>query len=91
MLCLERANECVLDKWFAWGELVEGGGGGVGRRKLCHIIIFSKNLPHVIVLALNIMKLLYIKDFVCLIKWSSFLMPFGTGKIAGLEFTMAVR
>ena len=31
-----------------------------------------------------------IKAFVCLIKLSSFLMPFGTGKIAGLEFTMAI-
>ena len=48
--------------------LLDGGGGrggldwGVGevgrRKKLCHFIIFSKNLPHVIVLALNIMKLL---------------------------------
>ena len=31
-----------------------------------------------------------IKAFVCLIKLSRFLMPFGTGKIAGLEFTMAI-
>ena len=31
--------------------------GEVGRRKLYHII-FSKNLPHVIALALNIKKLL---------------------------------
>ena len=61
--------------------------GQVGRRKLCHFIIFSKNL-HVIVLALNIMKLLRL--FVCLIKLSSFVMPFGTGKIAGLESTMAI-
>ena len=31
-----------------------------------------------------------IKAFVCLIKLPNFLMPFGTGKIAGLEFTMAI-
>ena len=31
-----------------------------------------------------------IKAFVCLIKLSSFLIPFGTGKIGGLEFTMAI-
>ena len=31
-----------------------------------------------------------IKAFVCLGHLSSFLMPFGTGKIPGLEFTMGV-
>ena len=31
-----------------------------------------------------------IKAFVCLVKLSSSLMPFGTRKIAGLEFTMAI-
>ena len=30
----------------------------MGRRKLCHFFIFSKNLPHVIASALNTMKLL---------------------------------
>ena len=45
----------VLDKWFAWANK---GVGEVGRSKLCHFIITSKNFPHVIFLALNIIKLL---------------------------------
>ena len=62
---------------------------GLGcRRTLCYFIISSKNLPHVIALALNIMKLLRL--FVCLGHFSNFLISFGAAKPARLEFAMDV-
>ena len=60
----------------------------VGRRKLCHFIIFSKNLPRDDCFGTEDNEI--IKAFVCLINLSNFLMRFGTGKIVGLEFTMAL-
>ena len=68
----------LLEEWFAWG----GGGGGLGdRKKPCHFIIFSKNFPHAIALALNIMKLLRLFS-----AWGTcqvFYYPFGQKKLPG--------
>ena len=72
----------MLDKWFAWGE----GQGEGGRRKLCHFIIFSKKAPLCDCFGTEYKEI--IKVFVCLGHLPRFLMPYRTGKIARLEFTM---
>ena len=75
----------VLDKWFAWGGL---GGGGDGQEETLLFHYFLQKPLQCDCFGTEHNEI--IKAFVCLIKLSSFLMPFGTGKIAGLEFTMAI-
>ena len=64
------------------------GGGGGGLEETMSFHYFFQKPPSYDCFGIQYNEI--IKAFVCLVMLSSFLMPFGTRKIAGLEFTMAI-